>query len=82
MKRLDIEFNRTRTKKCSTGELIEDEIAARQGAIVVAKMKWTSQPTGFDDWQVEWAAHSVNQKDIEQVLSKLVELNKEKANAE
>lgn len=88
MKRQEIGFSRTRTTSCSTGEVLEDEVDARMShgtrnsSVVIAKIKWMNQNEKFDNWRVEWTAHSVTQRDIEQVLSKLVELNREKANVE
>lgn len=85
MKRPEVDFSRTATTDCKTGEVTEDTVTARMGKTVLAKMKsetrerlrngvngkWAPEKS----WHVEWTAHSVLQVDIEQVLAKLVELN-------
>lgn len=75
MTRPSVSFRRTTTTDCETGEVTEDAVAARMGDRVIATLKKVLLDRDKFRWFAEWAAHSVLQSDIEQVLAKLVELN-------
>jgi len=71
-----VKFSRSVTTDCTTGDVTDDTLTARLGAIVIAKIKWSLQANQFKElsWQVEWTAHSLSLGDIEQVVDKLKEL--------
>lgn len=79
MTRPKVSFTRTTTTDCETEEVKEDLVTARLGDKTIATLKRFSkvarEARDKSRWSTEWAAYSLLQADIEQVLAKLVELN-------